>query len=180
VVFFLDCHVEEIGFVATLIQQSSGCVVQQGGDMMSQFPHFYETEVEWTGQKKGKLTSTGLPDLEVAIPPEFQGHEGIWSPEHYFLASVNGCFMTTFLAISQMSKLEYVSFSSKARGKLDKVEGQVPQITELVLRPRLIIRYARDLERAGRLLEKAEKNCYISNSIKTRVTLDPELLRAEE
>src|SRR5215470_3975512 len=148
--------------------------------MASQFPHFYETEVEWIEQKKGKLTASGLPTLEVATPPEFQGHEGIWSPEHYFLASVNGCFMTTFLAISQMSKLEFVSFSSKARGKLDKVEGQVPQITEIVLRPRLVIRYARDLERAGRILEKAEKNCFISNSIKTWVTLDPELLRAAE
>jgi len=148
--------------------------------MASQFPHFYETEVEWTGQKKGKLTVSGLPTLEVATPPEFQGHEGMWSPEYYFLASVNACFMTTFLAISQMSKLEFVSFSSRARGKLEKIEGQVPQMTEITLHPRLIIRHARDIERAGRILEKAEKNCFISNSIKARVLIDPELLRAEE
>ena len=151
-----------------------------GGVMAKQFPHFYEGEVEWTEQKKGKLTSAGLPALEVATPPEFQGHEEMWSPEQYFLASVNACFMTTFLAISEMSKLEFVSFSSKARGKLDKVEGQVPQVTEITLRPRLVTRYARDLERARRILEKAEKNCFISNSIKSHVTLDPELLRAEE
>ena len=148
--------------------------------MASQFPHFYEAEVEWIGRKKGKLTASGLPTLEVATPPEFQGHEGMWSPEYYFLASVNACFMTTFLAISQMSKLEFVSFSSRARGKLDKIEGQVPQMTEITLRPRLIIRHARDIERAGRILEKAERNCFISNSIKAQVSIDPELLRAEE
>jgi organic hydroperoxide reductase OsmC/OhrA len=151
-----------------------------GGLMANQFPHFYETEVQWTEQKKGKLISSGLPALEVATPPQFQGHEGMWSPEHYFIASINGCFVTTFLAISQMSKLEFVSFSAKAQGKLDQAAGQGLQITEIVLRPQLVIRYSRDLERAGRILEKAEKNCLISNSVKTHIKLEPELLRAEE
>jgi len=146
----------------------------------NQFPHFYETDVEWIEQKKGKLTALGLPSLEVATPPEFQGHEGMWSPEHYFIASINACFVTTFLAISQMSKLEFVSFRAKAQGKLDKVEGGGLQITEIILRPQLVIRYGRDLERAGRILEKAEKNCLISNSVKTHIKLAPELLRAQE
>ena len=148
--------------------------------MANQFPHFYETEVEWIQQKRGGLTAPGLPSLEVATPPEFQGHEGMWSPEHYFIASINACFVTTFLAISQMSKLEFVSFCAKAQGKLDKVEGGGLQMTEIILRPQLVIRYSRDLERAGRILEKAEKNCLISNSVKTQIKLQPELLRAQE
>ena len=36
--------------------------------------------------------------------------------------------------------------------------------------------YARDLERAARLMQKAEKNCLISNSIKTFVKLEPEIM----
>jgi organic hydroperoxide reductase OsmC/OhrA len=39
-----------------------------------------------------------------------------------------------------------------------------------------ILRHARDEERAARLLDKAEKNCLISNSIKTIVKLEPEIL----
>ena len=148
--------------------------------MANQLPHLYETEVEWTEQKKGRLTSPGLPSLEVATPPEFQGHEGTWSPEHYFVSSINACFVTTFLAISQMSKLDFVSFRAKAQGKLDRVDGQGLQITEIILRPQLVIRYSRDLGRAGRILEKAEKNCLISNSVKTHIKLETELLRAEE
>lgn len=143
-------------------------------------PYLYETEVEWTDQRMGELESPGLETLKVASPPEFQGHEGIWTPEHYFVASVNSCFMTTFLAIAQMSKLEVVSFDSKAVGKLDKVEGAGFQMTEIAIRPRLVIRHAKDLERARRILEKAERNCLISNSIKSVVQLDIELLRAEE
>jgi peroxiredoxin-like protein len=141
-------------------------------------PYLYETEVEWTEQRKGDLESPGLERLQVASPPEFQGHEGMWTPEHYFVASVNSCFMTTFLAIAQMSKLEVVSFESRAVGKLDKVEGAGYQMTEVVLMPRLVVRHAKDLDRAQRILEKAEKNCLISNSIKSSVKLEPVLLKA--
>jgi organic hydroperoxide reductase OsmC/OhrA len=38
----------------------------------------------------------------------------------------------------------------------------------VVLRPKLLISHARDIERANRILEKAEKNCLISNSIRQR------------
>ena len=132
----------------------------------------YSTEVEWTGERRGDLSAPHLPDLEVDAPPEFKGHEGAWTPEHLFVAAVNSCFMTTFLAIAENSKLEFVSFSADAKGKLEKLEGQGFIMTEVVLRPKLLVSHARDLERAGRILEKAEKNCLISNSIKTETRLE--------
>ena len=135
----------------------------------------YTTEVEWTGERRGDLSAPHLPDLEVDAPPEFKGHEGVWTPEHLFVAAVNSCFMTTFLAIAENSKLEFVSFSADAKGKLEKLEGQGFIMTEVVLRPKLLVSHARDVERAGRILEKAEKNCLISNSIKTETRLEPKV-----
>ena len=135
----------------------------------------YATEVEWTGERRGDLSAPHLPDLEVDAPPEFKGHEGVWTPEHLFVAAVNSCFMTTFLAIAENSKLEFVSFSADAKGKLEKLEGQGFIMTEVLLRPKLLVNHARDIERAGRILEKAEKNCLISNSIKTETRLEPKV-----
>ena len=80
-----------------------------------------------------------------------------------------------FSGDSELSKLDFVSFASQAEGKLEKVEGSGLQITEVVLRPKLMLHYARDLARAARLMQKAERNCLISNSIKTIVTLEPEI-----
>jgi organic hydroperoxide reductase OsmC/OhrA len=105
----------------------------------------YATEVEWTGERRGDLSAPHLPDLEVDAPPEFKGHEGVWTPEHLFVAAVNSCFMTTFLAIAENSKLEFVSFSADANGKLEKLEGQGFLMTEIVLRPKLLVSYARDV-----------------------------------
>jgi len=48
------------------------------------------------------------------------------------------------------------------------------------LRPSLTIRHARDVERARRILEKAERHCLIANSVKTQIQLDPQIMIADE
>ena len=137
--------------------------------------HFYKTEVEWTGERHGELRAPALPQLTVDAPPEFKGHEGVWTPEHLFVASVNSCFMTTFLAIAENSKLDVVKFNADAEGKLEKVEGQGLMITQITLRPKLVVKSSRDAERALRIFEKAEKRCLIANSIRTETTLEPQV-----
>jgi peroxiredoxin-like protein len=141
---------------------------------MSEF-HLYEINLKWTEQKKGLLSSSGLPDIEVATPPQFSGgHEGIWSPEHLFVSSVAVCIMTTFLAIAELSKLEFVSYESRATGKLEKVDNKY-MFTEVTIEPIIKIKYEKDLERAERIIHKAEANCLISNSIKSKVILNPKI-----
>ncbi|MEJ5304977.1 MAG: OsmC family protein [Ignavibacteria bacterium] len=141
---------------------------------MSEF-HLYEINLKWTEQKKGLLSASGLPDIEVATPPQFSGgHEGIWSPEHLFVSSVAVCIMTTFLAIAELSKLEFVSYESRATGKLEKVDNKY-MITEVTVEPIIKIKYEKDLERAERIIHKAEANCLISNSIKSKVILNPKI-----
>ena len=83
--------------------------------------------------------------------------------------------MTTFLAIAENSKLEFVSFNADAKGKLEKLPDKGFMMTEITLRPKLVIKNARDVERARRILEKAEKHCLISNSSKTQTRLEPEI-----
>jgi peroxiredoxin-like protein len=137
--------------------------------------YFYRTEVEWTGERHGDLHSAARPSLRVDAPPEFKGHDGVWTPEDLFVASVNSCFMTTFLAIAENSRLEFVSFKADAKGKLEKLNGWGFMMTEIVLKPKLVIRHRRDAERALRILEKAEKHCLISNSIKAGTKLEPDI-----
>src|SRR5690349_7908776 len=121
--------------------------------------YFYSTEIEWIGERRGELSAPDLPDLIIDAPPEFNGQKGSWTPEHLFVASVNSCFMTTFLAIAENSHFDFVSFRAGAQGKLEKREGQGFAITEITLRPRLVLREARHAERALRILQKAERNC---------------------
>ncbi len=136
--------------------------------------HIYEVSLTWKEGRIGEMESPVLQSkIEVATPPEFEnGVHGIWSPEHLYIASVLSCFMTTFLAIAQYSKLEFNSFDCNAKGVLDKVDGKF-QMTEIILNPTLVISDETKVDRALRILEKSEKACLISNSIKTEVKLDP-------
>ena len=71
--------------------------------------------------------------------------------------------------------MDVASFSASAEGKLEKIEGGGFQITEIVLKPRVVLRAARDLDRARRIVEKAERSCFITSSIKTVVKLEPQI-----
>jgi peroxiredoxin-like protein len=137
--------------------------------------YFYETEVEWIEGRSGELRAPDFQALEVSPPPEFQGNECTWTPEHLFVGAVNACFMSTFLAIASFSKLDLLSFTSSGTGKLEKISGQGYWMTEIVLRPRLLIRNEEDRDKALRLIQKAERSCFISNSIKSEVRLEPEI-----
>jgi len=139
--------------------------------------HTYNVELTWKEGRIGEMRSPELSTtIEVATPPEFdKGVPGIWSPEHLYTASVLSCFMTTFLAIADYSKLEFSAFDCSAVGTLEKVDGKY-LITEIQLRPVLQIKDEAKKDRALRILDKAEKACLISNSIKTIVRLDPKIV----
>jgi len=136
-------------------------------------PHYYETNLEWETGRQGVLSAPGLDEITVATPPEFKGGvAGLWSPEHLFVAAANVCLMTTFLAIAENSKLDYASYKSSGKGKLEKVDGVV-SITEIELSPEIIVKEEKDIERASRIIEKAEHHCLISNSMRTKIILNP-------
>ena len=136
-------------------------------------PHYYNVELSWLEDRKGIISAPELKQkIEVATPPQFpKGIEGIWSPEHLLSAAVNSCFMTTFLAIAENSKLEFHQFNCETSGKLEQVEGKYV-MTEFIITARLEIMKEADKERAERILQKSEAACLISNSIKATTKLN--------
>ena len=138
--------------------------------------HHYEVKVDWQSDRKGLMSSPVLnEELAVATPPEFpKGMPGIWSPEHLLVAAVNSCLMTTFLAIAENFKFDFINFESNASGKLEKVDGKF-MISEITLSPVLTITADADQEKAMRILQKSEAACLISNSIKSEIVFQPEL-----
>ena len=138
--------------------------------------HTYNVNVNWVQDRKGTITSPELDNennrIEIATPPEFPGGmPNIWTPEHFFTAAVSSCLMTTFLAIAEFSKLEFISFKCKSKGVLEKVNGKFV-ISEVLLFPELVILDESKKQRALRILEKAEKACLISNSITSKISME--------
>jgi len=146
--------------------------------------HFYNVNISWTQDRKGMMCSPELQNVEteetncivVATPPEFPGGlPYIWSPEHLFTAAVSSCIMTTFLAIAENSKLEFVSFKCASKGVLEKIDAKF-MISEILLYPEVVITDESHQERAKRIVEKSEKACLISNSITSKVTMETKII----
>lgn len=138
--------------------------------------HFYNVNISWKQDRKGEMSSPELSQsVEIATPPQFpKGLEDIWSPEHLFTAAVSSCLMTTFLAIAENSKLDFVNFECSSKGKLEQVEGKF-LMTEVILEPVVTIKNESDREKAERVLQKSEANCLISNSVKSKITMIPQI-----
>jgi organic hydroperoxide reductase OsmC/OhrA len=108
----------------------------------------------------------------MSSPPEFKGEPGMWTPEDLFVAAVETCTMTTFLAFAQRLNVPFVSYASSAEGTLEFVQGTY-QFTKIVLRTNIEVTSGEAGEQAKHALEEAHENCLIANSIKAVVILLP-------
>ena len=141
--------------------------------------HFYEVSVDWNQDRIGSLSSPVLSEpITVATPPEFtKGVPDIWSPEHLFVAAINSCLMTTFLAIAENFKFDFIGFSSKATGKLEMIDGKY-MMSEVTLMPVLTVKDDSEREKGLRILQKSEAACLITNSVKSNIIFEPEIIIA--
>jgi peroxiredoxin-like protein len=141
---------------------------------MKPLPHRYEVRLAGGPTGYATVQVGGAPDLRSAPPLDFGGPGDAWSPEHLLLAAVETCFLFTFRAIAQASRIDFASLSLEGEGVVDRGNGGM-RFTEIVLRPRLALPAGADWSRVLRALEKAEKSCLVSASLATPVRLEPEI-----
>ena len=132
----------------------------------------YKTKLNWTGERKGTLSCDGKPDIFGACPPEFGGHENIWTPEDMFVASIELCTMSTFLWLAAKQKLEIKSYKSQAIGKASMSDGKMKYVS-LEVKPEIVVFKEEDITRAEDVFGEIEKWCLITNSISTEVDIQP-------
>ena len=89
---------------------------------MQALPHRYR--VKGTGRITGdvELTADRLTMLRSASPAEFDGPGDRWSPETFLVGAVADCFILTFRAVANASKLSWISLDCDVTGTLDRVD----------------------------------------------------------
>lgn len=138
---------------------------------MNHFPHQYNVSAHAEPNGLVTINTDGVAELKSAPPQQFGGPGDQWSPEELLVASIADCFVLSFRAIAAASKLEWTSVRCEATGTLDRVERSI-EFTAFTVRAHLTIPAGTDENRAQRLLEKAEKACLITNSLKAEPHLE--------
>ena len=137
---------------------------------MQALPHRYR--VKGSGRITGdvELTAERLAMLQSASPAEFGGPGDRWSPETFLVGAVADCFILTFRAVANASALSWTSLDCDVTGTLDRVD-RVTQFTHFEITAHLVVPAGVDADKAQHALEKAERSCLISRSLKASVAL---------
>ena len=140
---------------------------------MIQYPLEFKVRSKATpGISEAWTTQSGSMALDVplAIPPEFNGPGGGFSPEDIYAFALMNCFIATFKVIAEKSKLEFSGLEADGALVVDRNESGAPWMKSFRLK--VTLAGAQDRERAQRLLEKTSTSCMILNSVKTEKSFE--------
>ena len=113
----------------------------------------------------------GGSEITASSAPEYLGKAELPNPEELFTASLSSCFMLTFLYLAAMKGLVIEEYVAQASGTLGKnAEGKMA-MTEVTIKPRIRFQAAPDQAVLDELFKKAHDQCFISSSVKTKVTV---------
>jgi len=127
---------------------------------------FGKTEAT-AGIKKSWLSQASGFEIGCAVPKEFEGAGGNFSPEDFFLMALQNCFVATFIVYSEYSKLTFDQIKVKAELVVDKDEHQKIMMKKLHLK--IELQNVSDLKRAQLLINKTIENGFILQSVKTEI-----------
>jgi uncharacterized OsmC-like protein len=84
---------------------------------------------------------------------------------------VSSCLVLTFRSIAQASRFDWTSLDCQVEATLDKTEDG-RRFTIFAIQAEITVPEASMEERAHRLLEKAEKLCLVTKSLRGETRLD--------
>ncbi|MFL5236281.1 MAG: OsmC family protein [Rhizomicrobium sp.] len=123
------------------------------------------------------LFKDGTIVLPASSAPAFRGDAERVDPEEAYVASLSSCHMLTFLAICARKGLIVDSYDDDAAGVLEKAANGRLWLATVRLRP--LVRFEPSVgvstDALGDLHHQSHEECFIANSVKTTVTIEPRL-----
>jgi organic hydroperoxide reductase OsmC/OhrA len=141
---------------------------------MKPYPHTYTVSAVASATGMVSVASPGLPGLDTAPPPDFDGPGGVWSPETLLVAAIADCFILTFRGVSRAAHFDWVGLEAHVDGTLERDSG-VTQFVRYTTRAILTVKPNADHAKAQELLERAEKVCLVANSLRGVRALEVQL-----
>ena len=141
---------------------------------MRELPHHYTVTAAAVPHNGVVLDSEGLVPLMTDAPIEFDGPGDRWSPETLLTVAIADCFALTFRGVAKHWKLPWIALGCRVTGTLGRVE-RATQFTAFTIHASLRLPVDADLDQAERLLERTERTCLISNSLKGKVSLETKI-----
>lgn len=127
----------------------------------------------------GGVTALGSASPSV-VPLPWSDPAGV-DPEELFVAALSSCHMLTFLDLARRAKLVITAYADQAEGVMSKNDHGAHWVSAVALRPVITFDGPRPDEAALTALhEAAHHACFIANSVRTAVRVEPALQDSPE
>jgi len=152
---------------------------------MAEREHRYQVTVRWIGNlgsgtsgytsysRDYEIAAVGHPTIAGSSDPAFRGDPARWNPEELLVAAVSACHKLWYLHLAARAGIRVTGYLDRAEGVMVEGAGGAGQFTMLTLRPEITVEEPVDLAKAGALHAEAHAKCFIANSIKTPVRVEP-------
>lgn len=149
--------------------------------------HHYKTKTTWTGntgestknyrsyQRNYTISVDGKADVLGSSDPSFLGDSQLHNPEDLLLASVSSCHLLWYLHLCSVNKILVVDYQDFAEGTMIEEENGSGKFTEIILKPRIVVKEKEMVEKAMKLHQEANEMCFIANSLNFKIKHEPEI-----
>ncbi|MGM7697160.1 OsmC family protein [Microbacterium sp. A84] len=149
--------------------------------------HTYDTTLRWQGStadgyrgySRAHTARTATADAVLALSadPHFRGDATLLNPEQLLVTAASSCQLLSFLAVAAMRGIDIHAYTDTAQGFMDDRVSPTA-MSRIVLQP--VITVARGTDSADVLdaVEAAHEGCYIANSLRAEVKLQPTVVEA--
>ena len=130
----------------------------------------YSRRHEWRFDGGAVVAGSASPQV---VPPPLSDAAAV-DPEEALVASAASCHMLWFLSLAQAAGLEVESYSDKAEAEMGRIAPGRTAITRITLRPKITYSGSPpDAATSGRLHHEAHERCFIANSLKSEIIVEP-------
>jgi organic hydroperoxide reductase OsmC/OhrA len=143
--------------------------------------HHYQTSLRWSGSTglgwdhydRGHTVTAPPAEQEIALTTgESQGDPAILNPEQLVVMAASSCQMMMFLHLAAKARIDVVEYEDDATAVMPE-DSEPIHITEITLRPRIVIAGEPREERVGKLIHTAHEHCFIANTLNSEITIEP-------
>ena len=131
----------------------------------------YSRDHTWSFDGGVTVPASAAPS-NVPVPYSNPAHV---DPEEAYVAAISSCHMLTYLFLAYRQGFQVDSYDDDAFGVMTKNEEGVPWLSLAALNPRISYSGGKrpTPEEEAQLHRQAHEQCFIANSIKTEVTVNP-------
>ena len=143
--------------------------------------HSYHASVAWTGstaagydgydrRHAGRLPAGFV--IPLSSDAAFLGDPACLNPEELLVLAAASCQLLSFLAVAARARIDVIDYR-------DEAAGQMPQdaLTQITLTPRIVVAAGGERpvteSRVLHLCHVAHRECYVSNSLRTPIHVEP-------